>query len=164
MMLTLTIGSSSAIFACGAAKLGLRTGFIGKVGNDVFGRFMIESLRHKGIDTTGIIIDRNISTGFSVILTKEADRAILTYMGSIPALSYQDINLDWLKNARHLHLGSYYLLDHLRPHIPELFHEARERGLTVSLDTNYDPLKKWEGGIYEALTNTDIFCLMRLNC
>ncbi len=38
---TLTIGASSAIMACGAARLGLKTAFIGIVGDDVFGRFML---------------------------------------------------------------------------------------------------------------------------
>ena len=41
----LTIGSSSAIFACGAARLGLRVAFIGKVGDDEFGRFMLRELQ-----------------------------------------------------------------------------------------------------------------------
>src|SRR5258705_9360425 len=63
----LTIGSSAAIFACGAARLGLRTAFIGKVGDDTFGRFMVESLKARGIDTSGVVIEPTIKTGFSVI-------------------------------------------------------------------------------------------------
>ena len=50
----LTVGSSSAIFACGAARLGLRVAFAGVVGDDALGRFMLDELASRGIDTTGL--------------------------------------------------------------------------------------------------------------
>src|SRR5215217_2912592 len=84
----LTIGSSSAIFACGAARLGLRVAFVGKIGDDVFGRFMRQQLAERGVDITGIVVDPAIRTGLSVILSRGVDRAILTYSGSIAALRY----------------------------------------------------------------------------
>ncbi len=153
----LTIGSSSAIFACGAARLGLRVAFIGKAGDDEFGRFMRRELQQRGIDTSGVVIDPNLPTGLSVILSRPADRAILTHLGSIAALRFDEIDLALLSRARHLHLGSYYLLDALRPDVPRLFEEARARGLTISIDTNYDPAEKWEGGLRETLRRVDVF-------
>src|SRR5580765_836229 len=80
---TLTIGSSSAIFACGAARLGLRVAFIGIVGDDVFGQFMRRQLAEHSVDVSGIIVDGAIRTGLSVILSRGVDRAILTYAGAI---------------------------------------------------------------------------------
>ena len=53
----LTLGSSSAICASNLSSLGLKVAFIGKLGNDVFGRFIIEQLELKGVDTSMIIID-----------------------------------------------------------------------------------------------------------
>src|SRR5512138_1580685 len=85
---TLTIGSSSAIFACGAARLGLRVAFVGKIGDDVFGQFMRDQLAARGVDVAGIVVDSAIRTGLSIILSRGADRAILTYSGSIAALRY----------------------------------------------------------------------------
>jgi sugar/nucleoside kinase (ribokinase family) len=154
---TLTIGSSSAIFACGAARLGLRVAFVGKIGDDVFGQFMRQQLAARGVDVAGIVVDPQIRTGLSVILSRGADRAILTYSGSIAALRYDEIDLQLLEQARHLHLGAYYMLDMLRPDVPKLFAAARERGLTISLDTNYDPTERWEGGLAEALAAVDVF-------
>src|SRR5512136_3446616 len=90
---TLTIGSSSAIFACGAAQLGLRVAFIGKAGDDEFGRFMLRELQQRGIDTSGIVIDPRLPTGLSVILSRPSDRAILTHLGSIAALRCDEIDL-----------------------------------------------------------------------
>ena len=53
----MAIGSSSCIFACGAARLGLRVAFIGVVGDDIFGNFMLRALESRGIDISNIIID-----------------------------------------------------------------------------------------------------------
>src|SRR5512135_3733861 len=120
---TLTIGSSFAIFACGAARLGLRVAFSGKVGDDEFGRFMLRELKQHGINTSGVVIDPALPTGLSVILSRPTDRAILTHLGSIAALRYDEIDRSLLSHARHLHLGSYYLLDALRSDVPRLFGE-----------------------------------------
>ena len=154
---TLTVGSSSAIFACGAARLGLRVAFIGKAGNDEFGRFMLRELNQRGIDTSGVVIDQHLPTGLSVILSRPADRAILTHLGSIAALRFDEIDLSLLSRARHLHLGSYYLLDALRPDVPRLFDEAKAHGLSISIDTNYDPTEQWASGLRETLQRVDVF-------
>ncbi len=153
----LTIGSSAGIFACGAARLGLRTAFIGKVGVDPFGEFMRKAISQRGVDARGVRVDPAVSTGLSVILNRGNDRAILTYPGSIPLLRFDEVDLDLLGQARHLHLGSYYLLDSLRPDAPRLFAEAHRRGLSVSIDTNYDPQLRWDGGIQAALAEADLF-------
>ncbi|MHC1783694.1 MAG: carbohydrate kinase family protein [Anaerolineaceae bacterium] len=153
---SLTIGSSAAIFACGAARLGLRTAFIGMAGDDAFGRFMVEALNSHGIDTAGIKIKPELDTGVSVILAKGADRAILTYPGSIPELKYSDIDFSIISQASHLHLSSFFLLDNLRPDIPRLFQQAREMGLSTSLDTNYDPREEWGGNFGKTIAFTDI--------
>jgi len=154
---SLVLGSSSAIFACGAARLGLRVAFIGKVGDDPFGRFEVSELIQRGVNTEGVVIDPTIKTGLTVILSRGSDRAILTYLGSISALRYPEIDASLVAKACHLHLGSYFLLDNLRPDIPALFDLAHSYGLTVSLDTNYDPVERWAGGVMEALGRADIF-------
>ena len=164
---TLTLGSSSGIFACGAARLGLRVAFVGKVGDDVFGHFLKHDLEEKGIDTSGLVMDPAIKTGLTVIFSRSVgasphpggsdDRALLTYLGSIAALRYADVDQSLLARSRHLHLGSYFLLDALRPDVPALFDAAHARGLTVSVDTNYDPTEKWDGGLAEALKRADVF-------
>jgi sugar/nucleoside kinase (ribokinase family) len=161
---TLTIGSSSAIFACGAARLGLRTAFIGKVGKDLFGKFMCRSLENYGIDTSGVVTDEIIPTGISVILSKGNDRAILTYPGTIHAMEFAEIKKDIIFQARHLHVASYFIQEVLRPDLPRLFNEAHRAGLSTSLDTNYDPSGKWDLGIWEVLGQTDLFLPNAVEC
>jgi sugar/nucleoside kinase (ribokinase family) len=154
---TLTIGASSAIMACGAARLGLRTAFVGLVGDDEFGRFMLRALQERGVDTSGCVVDADVHTGMSVILSQPHDRAILTYIGAIGALRVEQIDRRLLRRARHLHVGSYFLLDALRAGLPALYAEARTAGLSTSLDTNWDPAGQWDGGLWDLLPHCDLF-------
>ncbi len=152
----LAIGSSSAIFACGAARLGLRVAFIGAVGDDLFGQFMLEALRRRSIDVTPVLADPGQKTGVSVILARGADRAILTHIGAMGALRADHLSDELLGRARHLHVASYFLQAGLRPGLLGLFHRAHRLGLTTSLDTNWDPAGQW-GDVESLLPATDIF-------
>ena len=153
---TLTIGSSSAIFACGAACLGLRVAFIGACGDDLFGHFMLSELKKRGVDVSNVIVRADGQTGLSVILNQGADRAILTHSGLIGALQSSDISNDLLQKARHLHIASYFLQTQLQPGLPGLFRRAQSIGLTTSLDPNYDPSEAWLG-FDELLSVTNVF-------
>lgn len=153
---TLAIGSSSAIFACGAARLGLKVAFIGVCGDDLFGRFMLDEMQKRNVDTSNVIVRGNSKTGLSVILNRDADRSILTYPGAMADLQTSDIPNDLLAQARHIHVASYFLQTRLQPQLPVLFNRAHSLGLTTSLDTNYDPTEQWTG-FDELLAATDIF-------
>jgi sugar/nucleoside kinase (ribokinase family) len=152
----LTIGSSSAIFACGAARLGLKVAFIGVCGDDLFGHFMLDELEKRGVDISNVIVRADGQTGLSVILNQGADRAILTHLGLIAALKATDISDDLLQKARHLHVASYFLQTQLQPGLPGLFRRALDLGLTTSLDPNYDPSETWLG-FDELLSATNVF-------
>jgi len=154
----MTIGSSSCIFACGAARLGLRVAFIGVVGDDIFGNFMLRALESRGIDISNIIIDKKQKTGLSVNLSRGRDRAVLTYIGAINALKAEQISDELIKKTRHLHIASYFLQDNLRLGVKELLNKAKKLGVSTSLDTNWDPARKWTG-INEVLDVIDILFL-----
>ncbi len=152
----LTPGSSSVIFACGAARLGLKVAFVGVCGDDVFGHFMLDAMQARGVDTAHVMIDPAQKTGFSVILNRVTDRGMLTHLGVINALTSDDVCDDLLTQARHLHIASYFLQDKLQPGLPDLFRRARALGLTTSLDTNWDPAEQWTG-IHDLLPLVDVF-------
>ncbi|MDI6770658.1 MAG: carbohydrate kinase family protein, partial [Anaerolineales bacterium] len=63
----LTVGSSSAIFACGAARLGLKVAFVGVCGDDVFGRFKLDEMQARGVDVSSVAVLLGGQTGLSVI-------------------------------------------------------------------------------------------------
>ncbi|MBI3175389.1 MAG: carbohydrate kinase family protein [Chloroflexi bacterium] len=142
---SLTIGSSSAIFACGAARLGLKVAFIGVCGDDVFGHFMLNEMSKRGVDVSNVIVRADGQTGLSVILNNGVDRAILTHSGLIVELRALDIADDLLRQSRHLHVASYFLQTKLQPDLPALFGRARSFRVSTSLDTNYDPSERWAG-------------------
>jgi sugar/nucleoside kinase (ribokinase family) len=151
----LVLGGSSAIFACGVARLGLRVVFAGVIGDDAIGRFCREALERAGVDTAGVVVDPSERTGMTIILQRPDDRAMLTFAGAIAALTPQAIAPELLRGARHLHVGSYFLQTALQPGLPELFAEARRRGATTSLDTNWDPAGAWSG-LDALLAETDM--------
>ena len=153
---SLTIGSSSAIFACGAARLGLKVAFIGVCGDDVFGKFMLEEMSKRGVDVDNVIVCKDGQTGLSVILNQGSDRAILTHPGLVAELRASDIADSLLAQASHLHVASYFLQTKLQPDLTSLFQRARSLGLTTSLDTNYDPSERWTG-FDELLAVTNVF-------
>jgi sugar/nucleoside kinase (ribokinase family) len=152
----LTPGSSSVIFACGAARLELKVAFIGVVGDDLFGRFMLEALQDRGVDTSHVIVDPMQKTGLTVILNRVDDRAMLTHLGAINALRAAQIPDELLSQARHLHLASYFLQTGLQADVPDLFQRARALGLSTSIDTNWDPEERWLG-VHELLPLVDVF-------
>jgi sugar/nucleoside kinase (ribokinase family) len=152
----LVLGGSGAITACAAVRLGLRTGFVGVVGGDVFGRFVLDALEERGIDTGGCLVDPNRPTGLSVILSRGEDRAILTSAGTIADLRGELVDPDLLGSCRHVHVSSYFLQRRLRPDLPELFDRAHRAGASTSVDPNWDPQERWDG-VLELLGRTDLF-------
>lgn len=143
----LTIGGSGGIFAAGAARLGLRVAMVGVLGDDMFGRFMRESLGGRGVDMSAVRTDPRLPTGLSVHLIRDDDRAIITNPGTIPELRSEDIDADLLASARHVHVSSYFLQSGLWQGLPGLLRRARESGATVSLDPNWDPAETWDQGL-----------------
>jgi len=155
--IALTVGSSSVIFACGAARLGLRVAFAGIVGDDPLGRFMIAAMTERGVDAAAVRVHPTASTGASVILSAPGDRAILTALGTMPLLRVDDVPAGLLARAGHVHVGSFFLLDALRPDLPALFARVRAGGGTTSLDGNWDPSGDWDRGLRAVLPLTDVF-------
>ena len=153
----LTVGGSGAIVAAGAARLGLRVGFCGVVGDDQFGGFLRDELEHRGVDVGGLVIDANRPTGVTVVLARPDDRAILTHAGTIADLRVDLIDPTRLGRARHVHVSSYFLQRRLAPKLPALFERVRAGGATTSVDPNWDPAERWDGGLRDLLGRIDVF-------
>ena len=153
----LTVGGSGAIMACGAARLGLRVGFCGVVGDDPSGRFMHDELERRGVDLAGLVVEPGRPTGVTVVLARPNDRAILTHAGTIGDLRAELVDPALLERAPHVHVSSAFLQRRLAPDLPALFERVRARGATTSVDPNWDPSERWDGGIRELLTRTDVF-------
>jgi sugar/nucleoside kinase (ribokinase family) len=154
----ITLGSSSAIFAHNLSMLGTKVGFMSKIGKDPLGQIALERLAASGVEVTQVKkTNTATSTGLSVILPNRTQRYILTYPGTMSELVYADLDLNYLRSARHLHISSFYLQNGLRPRVVDLFREAKARGMSTSLDTNDDPSDRWDRDVLEVLKYVDLF-------
>ncbi|MCD6374397.1 MAG: carbohydrate kinase family protein, partial [Caldisericaceae bacterium] len=155
--MTLTLGSSSAIFASNLSALGAKVAFVGKIGHDQFGELVLQSLENKGVSTEFIIQDKTLNTGATIVLNYDEDRAMLTHPGAMNHLTIKDITPEILKTARHLHFSSYYLQPGIREDVDQLFKMAKENGLTTSFDMQWDPKEKWQLPVQKILPFVDVF-------
>jgi sugar/nucleoside kinase (ribokinase family) len=152
----LTLGSASAIFAAGIAKLGYNVTFVSQVGRDYFGDFCIRALKQAGISTRHVRRTADEKTGVTIALSARRDRALVTYSGAVATFTSDHLSEALMKQHDHLHLTSYYLQDALRPSFPDLLGRAKRLGLTTSFDPNSDPSDKWNRDIGGILKYTDV--------
>ena len=155
--IVMTLGSASAICAVGLAKLGTPVSFAGIVGADVWGDCCLGIMRSAGIDLAAVRQDARVKTGVTVSITSSSDRALVSYLGSIAALTADDVDDDLLRRANHLHVSSYFLQSGLRPGSLDLFRRASRLGLTTSLDPGCDPAGEWGPDLQETLREVDLF-------
>lgn len=155
--MTLTLGSSSAIFACNLRALGARVSFVGKVGTDYFGDLVIDQLNAKGVDTSMLIRDKNIMTGATVVLNFSEDRAMVTHPGAMNYLTIENIDPEIIDRASHLHFSSFFLQNGLRNDVHMMFKMAKEMGLTTSFDMQWDPAERWNMDYSSILPYVDVF-------
>jgi sugar/nucleoside kinase (ribokinase family) len=153
----LTLGSSSAILAHNLAVLGPHVGFICLLGRDPLGKVALERLGASGVDLSRVrVTEDSTATGVTLILPHGRERHILTYPGTMANLRLRDLDIEYLKSAKHFHLSSLFLQHSLEPDVPALFRELKAAGLTISLDTNDDPSGEWGGVFDELLSYVDI--------
>ncbi len=155
----MTLGSASAIFACGAAKLGYEVTFLSCVGRDDFGRFCLDALRAAGVSTGQILEDASLKTGVTISLSTPRDRALVTFPGAIAEFGIERVPLAALRDHNHLHLTSYFLQHRLRPFFSQIISEAKRQGLTTSFDPNSGPSSQWNDAIWDVLDQTDLLFL-----
>ena len=155
--MTVTLGSSSAIFANNLSRLGAKVAYLGKVGNDQFAKQVFSTLWDSGVDTTKIITSPDLQTGLTVAMNYDNDRAMVTYPGAMNDLSIKDTSDAALLSASHMHVSSIFLQPGLKPDIITLFKRAKELGLTTSFDPQWDPHEKWDVELKELLPYVDVF-------
>lgn len=155
--MAILMGGSPAITAHNMAKLGSRVGLIAPRANDIPATFCMHELELAGVDLSHAVpTEPFVRTGVTVLLQHETVRRSLTYPGGTASLRFNDIDLDYLRNARHFHLSSFFLQRGLMDDVPRLLALLKEAGLTTSLDTNDDPTGTWSGPIAETLRYVDI--------
>ena len=142
--MTLTLGSSTAIFAANAAALGAKVAFCGMIGNDSFGDLVETSLQKKGVDTRFLIRQDQYATGATICMSYDEDRANLTYQGAMDYMTLGDINPHVFTETKHIHISSIFMQSGVKRDLMKILRLCKENGVTTSLDTQWDPVEKWD--------------------
>lgn len=134
-------GGAPANVAVAASKLGAKTAFIGKVGNDSFGRFLCDTLKKYNVSTDGVITDKSANTTLAVVSVNEnGERSFAFYRkNSADTLlsEYEIIDLQ-LRNTHILHFGSVSLTaEPSRTATISAVKRAKSFGAVISYDPNY---------------------------
>jgi ribokinase len=152
----LSLGGSAAITAAAAARLGVPTSLVAAIGTDLLGNLVESEVVAAGVDSSLVRVAR--PTGLSVTLSQGDDRAILTAPGAIDALTADLILRNRaIVHPAHVHVSSYFLQPALAESLPDLLAQIRRGGATTSLDTNFDPARRWlTPSLEAALEMTDL--------
>jgi ribokinase len=100
-------GGSAANTIAALARLGIKTGFIGRVGDDADGAYLRSEMAKEGVDTQGIEVARGRTGSAIVLVDPGGERSMYVYPGVNDALSLTPENLSCVNSARYLHLSSF---------------------------------------------------------
>lgn len=121
-------------------KLGDKTAFIGKVGNDGFGHLLTKAVQEQGIDTTGLVYDNDVHTTLSLVLKKEnGDRDFAFYRnpGADMNLKEEEVDESLIASSSIFHFGTLSLTDEsVKNATQKAVKVAKENGLTITFDPN----------------------------
>ncbi|OPL08657.1 MAG: hypothetical protein AVO33_09575 [delta proteobacterium ML8_F1] len=137
-------GGAPANVAVAAAKLGLRTAFVGKVGRDAFGQLLYRTLKDEGVDPSGLVMTDEAPTTLAfVTLDPQGDREFTFYRrhSADTLLRVEDINEAMFRDLKVFHCGSLSLThDNARAATLKALEAARAAGARISYDPNYRAL------------------------
>lgn len=136
-------GGAPANVLAALSNLGLKPAFIGKVGDDMHGALLKDTLDRVGIDTTGMVVDPDFFTTLAFVSLNNGERSFsfARKPGADTQLKKEEVNVDILKQTKIFHCGSLSLTD--EPARSATFYaveEAKKAGAVISYDPNYRPL------------------------
>jgi sugar/nucleoside kinase (ribokinase family) len=151
----LVLGGSAGITAHALARLERPVSLLAAVGDDVFGAGFRRDIAQAGVAVDQLIVRPDAPTGMTVVLSKGADRAILTHPGAIPTLTGAEVlaAIEGLADLAHVHVAALFLQPRLAPALPAIFAACRQRGVSTSVDPNADPADRWTvaAGLYSSI-------------
>ncbi len=128
-------GGSSANVAVWARRVGMETGFLGKIGRDQFGEFAVSKLVEERV-TPHIVYSETLATGVILVLIDQSgQRSMLTNQGADFQLMPDELPLETIRASRHVHITAWSVFtDPPRSAALEAAREATAAGATVSFD------------------------------
>ena len=156
--LEMHVGGLAGVTAAVFSQLGGSAAFIGRVGEDSFGRYILNTLEAAGVDIRAAKRDPECRSSATVVLISEdGERTFLHHMGSNAATCEADVDFDLVGSAQVLHWGGPSVAPQLDgAPMGRIFERARALGVKTSLDTCYDAKGVWMPLIEPALPHLDL--------
>lgn len=132
------------------AVMGSKVGFIGKTGDDEYGRFFRESCESVGIDTKIAVCDMPSGVA-STFISPNGERTFATYLGAASALKAEDLRIEMFEGYSYLYLEGYLVQDHEM--ILTAVELAKQAGLQICLDMASYNIVEAEKEIFTLLLN-----------
>lgn len=133
-------GGAPGNFLAALNAYGVKTGFLGKVGNDAFGRMLIGTMAQAGIETRGILVDDAVFTTLAfVTFDKTGDRSFsfARKPGADTQLRWEDVDTTLIREAKAFHFGTLSLTDEpIRTTTQKAVAYAKETGKLITFDPN----------------------------
>ncbi|XP_021812966.1 probable fructokinase-5 [Prunus avium] len=133
-------GGAPANVACAITKLGGKSAFIGKVGDDEFGHMLINILKKNGVNAEGVCVDTHARTALAfVTLKKDGEREFMFYRNPSADMLLKDseLNMPLIKQAKIFHYGSISLISEpCRSAHMAAMKAAKDAGIMLSYDPN----------------------------
>jgi sugar/nucleoside kinase (ribokinase family) len=157
--LVLNIGGCASNAAIVLAKLGVGAAICGKVGSDVLGRFVADSLVSHGVDVSALAVDPSLATSQTLIINvKGQDRRFIHSFGANKGLTVADLDRVLDPPPRILYVGGFLILPGLDAHaLAERFARARRAGTVVVLDVATPGKADYLRHLRPVLPETDVF-------
>jgi fructokinase len=137
-------GGAPANVLCALSNLGLNTAFIGKIGADMHGDFLRDTLNAQGVCTTGLVQDSNVFTTLAFVELSESGERSFSFSrkpGADTCLKEEELNEDIIKKAKIFHFGSLSLTNEpARSATFSAAQTAKLAGSIISYDPNYREL------------------------
>ena len=128
-------GGSAANVAVWAARSGAAVRFIGVIGDDATGTFLVEELGAHGVDVNVIRRGSTRTRSIAAIVDADGERSLVSDLDSLLYPSIDDFDPEWLDRTDWMHLTGYtYIAEHSRGLFAHITAEARRRGIRYSID------------------------------
>jgi len=141
-------GGAPANVAVAAARLGAHSAFVGKVGDEAFGRHLVDVLGQEGVDVRGVRFDEQARTTMAFIAMPDENTSEFVFYrnpGADMLLRPEELDRGLLQQTRAFHFGSLSLIEEpIRSATMEALSVARQAGALISFDANYRPTL-WDG-------------------
>ena len=133
-------GGAPANFLAALAKFGTSAALLGKVGNDAFGKLLVGTLDQAGIGTSGIIMADDVFTTLAFVTLDETGNREFSFSrkpGADTCLSYDELNMELIDNAKVFHFGTLSLTDEpARTTTYKAVEYAKNAGKLITYDPN----------------------------